>query len=295
MRGRRAVTRTELSSLFADGNKQRCIPRGFGPPANCGSLSNRTCICGSVEFANTVDPCELLSCSAEENDQITALGSRLCADLGGFTSASVGYDQFLSTAQLDITATPTFPPTVTAVDEASSVLATASLVPDYGNPVADPISTVYPQCAVRYIQTISLRGFVRTLPSAKPPFAPTVTDKVSQSPDHPSSIKCPQPLLSDKLVTQLISQELCRPFFRYNQALGSSVIASLASATSIAQMAVAGKDSSDIASYPACAQSCILSSNYAGCGSNDDPACVCGNSSGINAGDDDDDDAFSGL
>ena len=48
--------------------------------------------------------------------------------------------------QPQITATATFAPSVTGVDQASSVLATVSLTPDLGNPA----DNVYPNCTVSY-------------------------------------------------------------------------------------------------------------------------------------------------
>ena len=46
--------------------------------------------------------------------------------------------------QPQITATATFAPSVTEVDQASSILATVSLTPNLGNPADD----VYPNCTV---------------------------------------------------------------------------------------------------------------------------------------------------
>ena len=48
--------------------------------------------------------------------------------------------------QPQITATPTFAPSVTGVDQASSILATVSLTPNLGNPA----DNVYPNCTVSF-------------------------------------------------------------------------------------------------------------------------------------------------
>ena len=48
--------------------------------------------------------------------------------------------------QPQITATATFAPSVTGVDQASSILATVSLTPNLGNPA----DNVYPNCTVSY-------------------------------------------------------------------------------------------------------------------------------------------------
>jgi hypothetical protein len=53
--------------------------------------------------------------------------------------------------QPQITATPTFAPSVTGVDQASSVLATVSLSPNLGNPA----DNVYPNCTVSFLGTHS--------------------------------------------------------------------------------------------------------------------------------------------
>ena len=79
-----------------------------------------------------------------------ALSSRLCASFGGFGPALNNEEaSILATSQLAISATPTFPPYVTGLDQASSVLATATPAPYYGNPAAVPLSSVYPTCAVQ--------------------------------------------------------------------------------------------------------------------------------------------------
>ena len=46
--------------------QQKCIPKGFGPPANCGSLSNLDCICDNPDFALSIADCELETCLLSE-------------------------------------------------------------------------------------------------------------------------------------------------------------------------------------------------------------------------------------
>ena len=54
-------------------------------------------------------------------------------------------------------------------------------------------------------------------------------------------------------VTDLVSQEFCGPLYSSNTSLGSAVSSAIASATSIAIAATAGKDGTDLSSYPLCA------------------------------------------
>ena len=61
------------------------------------------------------------------------------------------------------------------------------------------------------------------------------------------------------LDTQLLAQQICRPFYKNNVALGSSVVASITSSTPLAQAAVAGKDATDQSSWPQCAVSFFIS------------------------------------
>ncbi|KAL8799885.1 MAG: hypothetical protein Q9200_007419, partial [Gallowayella weberi] len=92
--------------------QQECVPQGFGPPANCHNIS--------------------------------ALSDRFCAPVGGVgPQVSSALNAFYATNSVSITATPTVPPGVTASSAVSSVLATATLTPDLGNP-AD--ITAYPLC-----------------------------------------------------------------------------------------------------------------------------------------------------
>ena len=59
----------------------------------------------------------------------------------------------------------------------------------------------------------------------------------------------------DGLETQLLAQELCSPYYKNHEPLGSSVTAAIASATPIAAAAIAGKMVMDLSSYPQCAVS----------------------------------------
>ena len=61
-------------------------------------------------------------------------------------SIAFSHAQSLVGDQPQITATATFAPSVTGVDQASSILATVSLTPNLGNPA----DNVYPNCTVRH-------------------------------------------------------------------------------------------------------------------------------------------------
>lgn len=84
---------------------------------------------------------------------ITILSRKLCAPVGGFGSALLSV---ASTAQATqpttLTTTPTIPPSVTAPGAVSSVLATATLSPNLGNPAA---LSSYPRCAVSFALAFS--------------------------------------------------------------------------------------------------------------------------------------------
>ena len=60
------------------------------------------------------------------------------------------------------------------------------------------------------------------------------------------------------LDTQLLAQQICRPFYKNNVALGSSVVASITSSTPLAQAAVARRDATDQSSWPQCAVSSFV-------------------------------------
>ncbi|KAL8934569.1 MAG: hypothetical protein Q9216_005844, partial [Gyalolechia sp. 2 TL-2023] len=133
---------TDLSNYPACG--QQCIPNGLAPPADCGSLSNRTCICRTAAFARAIAPCELTTCSSTELQEIDTLAAALCRPVGGIAPVETSVQEsILASSQLQIPTTATFAPSVTGVDEASTVLATATPAPDRGNPATN----VYPECA----------------------------------------------------------------------------------------------------------------------------------------------------
>ncbi|KAL8951487.1 MAG: hypothetical protein Q9222_002541 [Ikaeria aurantiellina] len=252
---------------------QECIPRGLGPPADCGSLSSRTCICNSGAFATAISGCELLSCSkletsrqfsttrfsvsyqhlislkhAKHDPEVNQLSGTLCAPVGGVgpVETAAAYSSY-SVSQLLIPATPTYPPSITAVDQASSFFATASLVPDLGNPFGslDPAANIYPACA----------GICSNLTSS------VITDpqSIAQLCDVPSRTQNAhfqrRGILNDfDVVTQLLAQEACDPYYVNNATLAASVTAALASAMPLAQAVVAGSPSlTDPAIYPLCA------------------------------------------
>ena len=53
----------------------------------------------------------------------------------------------LALSQVEISTTVSFAPTVTEVDQASAILATATPAPNLGNPA----ESVYPDCTVSYL------------------------------------------------------------------------------------------------------------------------------------------------
>ncbi|KAL8843733.1 MAG: hypothetical protein Q9176_001941 [Flavoplaca citrina] len=119
--------------------------------------------------------------------EIDTLAAALCAPVGGVAPVlSAVQSSILASSQVEISTTVSFAPTVTGVDQASAILATATPAPN--------------------------------------------------------------------LDTQILGQQICRPFYVNNAALGSSVIAAIASATPIAQAALAGADVTDQSDWPQCAQ-----------------------------------------
>ncbi|KAL8713136.1 MAG: hypothetical protein Q9220_002657 [cf. Caloplaca sp. 1 TL-2023] len=245
---------TDLSNYPAC--SQKCIPETFGPPADCGSLSNRTCICNTFQFGIVITPCKTITCSKLElnrellPDETNTLAAKLCAPLGGIgpVDATAAESVYAST-QLLIAATPTYPPSITAASQASSFLATASLVPDLGNPLGplDSSAGIYPACAgICEKQTAAILT------------NPNDLAQVCGVASRTANAVCEVAVCSaqDKQTTQLLAQEACNPYYVNNATLAASVTAALTSATSIAQAVVAGtKDVKDPASYPECAVS----------------------------------------
>ena len=52
--------------------QQNCILQNFDAPANCGSLSNSTCICRTQPAGRILADCELSTCNATETERKTA-------------------------------------------------------------------------------------------------------------------------------------------------------------------------------------------------------------------------------
>ena len=57
-----------VAERSANHRQQQCIPEGFGPPANCGSLSNLDCICRNGAFTASIAQCEQDTCTLAEKD-----------------------------------------------------------------------------------------------------------------------------------------------------------------------------------------------------------------------------------
>ncbi|KAL8935510.1 MAG: hypothetical protein Q9216_005388 [Gyalolechia sp. 2 TL-2023] len=256
---------------------QRCIPLGYGPPANCGSLSNLTCICREGTFTAQIAECERLGCSAQENSDIVTLSDRLCAPVDGFgPSLSATISAILGSTQLSISTTPTIPPSVTAATGVSSVLATATLAPDLGNP-ANIIS--YPNCAqICNNETIAVGKTTGALYGNIPLDSYASDQTLACGADFRAATAGCEAATCTPLEyqnTQLLAQELCGSLYVRNTTLGSSVEAAIASATAEAKAATENKDPTDVSIYPPCGQQCIPQNNFNGCGSLNNLLCVC--------------------
>ncbi|KAL8804711.1 MAG: hypothetical protein Q9182_002403 [Xanthomendoza sp. 2 TL-2023] len=197
---------------------------------------------------------------------IQILATALCAPVGGIgPSVTSARSSLLATSQLQIPTTATYAASVTGVDQASSVLATATPAPNRGNPAGgDP----YPECAVNCAD-LSAGGLSD----------PNDLSQVCGVQYRTRTAICEAAICSDldRQNTQLLAQQLCRPFYQNNPALGSSVVASIASATPLAQAATKGKNPADQSNWPQCAQSCQNKYNLGGCGTLSNTTCICGN------------------
>lgn len=172
--------------------------------------------------------------------------------------------------QSSLSITPTIPPSVTAAGPVSSVLATATLAPNLGNP-AD-IST-YPTCAVGPTPSLSFRGPLSQLTTLKQICNNTTVVAIQQtgggSVDTSNlQVACGANFRSltagceaaicdnaDYTKTQLLAQQLCGSSYNNNATLGSSVSSAVVSATAAAIAATSGKDPTVLTDYPLCAVS----------------------------------------
>lgn len=140
----------------------------------CGSLSNRTCICQNPLFTNAVAACALTKCSRGEvvgtspclppyshshilrqtfYPDINQLFVSLCASVGGVDAILSEEDRLFATASLEIPAIPTYPLDVTGIDQASVILATATPAPNLGNPATGTDPGIFPPCVVCLMST----------------------------------------------------------------------------------------------------------------------------------------------
>ncbi|CAO1598949.1 hypothetical protein XANCAGTX0491_002697 [Xanthoria calcicola] len=248
---------------------QRCIPQTFGPPSDCGGLANRTCLCTTTPASRILASCELATCTPAEIDQINPLAAALCAPVGGIAPIqSAIQSSILASSQLQIPTTVSFAPSVTGVDQASSILATATPAPNLGNPA----DNVYPDCTLTCVNETA--GLITE---------PNNLYQICGVLYRTQTAVCEAALCSDadRQKSQLLGQQICRPFYQNNAAIGSSVVASIASATPIAQAAVAGKSATVQSSWPQCAQTCQDSTNFGGCGALTNQTCLCGNPTAI--------------
>ncbi|KAL8888256.1 MAG: hypothetical protein Q9215_004272 [Flavoplaca cf. flavocitrina] len=175
--------------------------------------------------------------------EIDTLAAALCAPVGGVAPVlSAVQSSILASSQVEISTTVSFAPTVTGVDQASAILATATPAPNLGNPAEN----VYPDCTLNCVnKTASLLTDTNDL------------FEICGVAYRTQTAVCEAALCSDldRQNTQILGQQICRPFYVNNAALGSSVIAAIASATPIAQAALAGADVTDQSDWPQCAVS----------------------------------------
>lgn len=250
---------------------QQCIPQGFGPPANCGSLSNLECICLRGDFAAQIGICERTICNNQERSDIAILSQRLCAPVGGIGPAvSATLNAILSATPILIPTTPAINPSLTAATAVSSILATATLTPNLGNP-ANILS--FPLCAqICNNETVAIAG------ATSNPYGDLTNLRNLCGPRFRSAEAGCQAAtcnIQDYQNTQILAQQLCDPLYSGDLALGSSVTAAIASATAEAKAATEGKDPTDLSVYPPCGKLCIPQENLYGCGSLSNRLCVC--------------------
>ncbi|KAI4174165.1 MAG: hypothetical protein LQ343_002500 [Gyalolechia ehrenbergii] len=202
---------------------------------------------------------------------IRILSQRLCAPLGGLgPSLTATLSAILASTQLSISTTPTIPPSVTAPTAVSSVLATATLAPDLGNPA---YILSYPSCAqICNNETIVIGKAIGA------PYGYASDILLACGPDFRAATAGCEAATCRPLEyqnTQLLAQQLCGSYYNSNATLSSAVTAAIASATAEAEAATDGKDPTDVSVYPPCGQQCIPQNNFNGCGSNTNLLCIC--------------------
>lgn len=94
---------------------------------------------------------------------LNQLGVSLCASVGGIDAILSEEDKLFSTASLEISATPTYPPDVTGIDQASTILATATPAPNLGNPAGGTDPGIFPPCTVRLVSPSASVFMLRSL------------------------------------------------------------------------------------------------------------------------------------
>lgn len=226
----------------------KCVPLGFGPPANCGSLANRTCICTRPEFVLAIAECEQVGCSPEEKEQIATFSNELCAPVGGLgTAVNSAFSTFYSAYTATATATST--PVLVAPTPAPPVAGNASDLRSY------PICAQ--QCFNETVSQMSISGDdlanLNILCGPQLRAATSACEAVSCSP------------LDYQKMTQL-AQELCGPRYTNNTSLSATVAAAIESATASAEQALAstGFTSSSNASVTAVATGTPTPSAFTG-------------------------------
>ncbi|KAL9018167.1 MAG: hypothetical protein Q9185_004529 [Variospora sp. 1 TL-2023] len=228
--------------------QQNCIPQGYGPPADCGSLSNLTCICRQGTFTAQIIACNQLGCSLSELADINTLIPRLCAPVGGEgPSLRATVSAILRSTQLSLSTTPTVPASATRASQVSSVLATETSAPDLGNPGN---LASYPLCA--QICNNETKAIAQAIGN---PYGDLQDIQLLCGPRFRGDQAGCQTATCSPLEyqrSQLLAQQLCGSLYSTNAVLSTSVSSAIASATAAAQAATEGKDPTDVANLPIC-------------------------------------------
>ncbi|KAG7008630.1 hypothetical protein G7Y79_00005g017710 [Physcia stellaris] len=200
---------------------QKCIPQGYGPPANCGSLSNLDCICDNPEFTLAIADCEQSTCLLSERVEITKLSNALCAPKGGLGPAvNSAISSYFATYSERLPSTP--------------VIVAPTPAPQLGN-VSDLNN--YPPCDQQC--AYAARAAVKSCNTKEkscicaPEFRGMTAACVAYNCTIPEEKR-----------TNDLDDQFCGPFYVSNAVLSASVASAIASATSSAHAAARASASS---------------------------------------------------
>ncbi|KAI4182739.1 MAG: hypothetical protein L6R41_005797 [Letrouitia leprolyta] len=187
---------------------QKCIPRGFPPPANCGSLSNLDCVCKGSAFTLAIADCEQSTCLLEEREQILKLTDALCAPVGGTGPAvSQAAASFFATYTLQLPSAPT--------------LVAPTPAPNLGN-VSDLNN--YPPCDIACAKEAR-----RTITSCDTRDKNCICGPVFRSTTAACvELNCD---IEDVIRTEDLDKQFCGPLYLNNATLSSAVASAIESAT----------------------------------------------------------------